>query len=95
MAAIKSDSSEHVVNALIEQAISNYPSITAQQAALRQARDNVRAQQGVFFPQVQGQASQARQKQSLAAAESDLPPWLGSRSRDTNRRLLSWPLDAA
>jgi NodT family efflux transporter outer membrane factor (OMF) lipoprotein len=60
------------LNTLIEQAIKNYPSITAQQAALRQARDNVRAQQGVFFPQVQGQLTQARQKQSLATAESSL-----------------------
>lgn len=60
------------LNALIEQAIKNYPSIAAQQAALRQARDNVRAQQGVFFPQIQGQGTAARQKESLAAAESGL-----------------------
>jgi NodT family efflux transporter outer membrane factor (OMF) lipoprotein len=60
------------LNALIQEAITHYPQIVAQQAAWRQARDEVRAQKGVFFPQVQGQASQARQKQSLAASEVGL-----------------------
>ena len=60
------------LNALIEEAITNYPQIAAQQAALRQARDSIRVQQGVFFPQVQGQVNASRQKASLASAESGL-----------------------
>jgi NodT family efflux transporter outer membrane factor (OMF) lipoprotein len=55
------------LDALIEAGISTYPSIKAQQAALRQARDSVRAQQGVFFPQVSGSVSQLREKESTAS----------------------------
>jgi NodT family efflux transporter outer membrane factor (OMF) lipoprotein len=54
------------LNALIEQAISQHPSITAQQAALRAARENVRAEQGVFYPQVTGNASATREQESGA-----------------------------
>lgn len=57
------------LDALIEQGIRNYPTIKAQQAALRQARQGVRAQQGVFFPQVNATANQTRQKQSLSVFE--------------------------
>jgi NodT family efflux transporter outer membrane factor (OMF) lipoprotein len=57
------------LDALIEQGIQNYPTIKAQQAALRQARQGVRAQQGVFFPQVNATGNQTRQKQSLSVFE--------------------------
>jgi outer membrane protein TolC len=42
------------LDTLIHEAMENYPDIAAQQAALRAARENVRAQEGVFFPQIQG-----------------------------------------
>src|ERR1700756_341918 len=44
------------LNRLIEEAVARYPGIAAQQAALRAARENVRAQQGMFFPQIAGDA---------------------------------------
>ena len=39
---------------LIDAAISNYPDIAAQEAALRAATEEVRVQRGTLFPQVQG-----------------------------------------
>ena len=45
------------LNALVSEAVANYPTLRAQQAAMRQARANVRAQFGVFFPQITGAAS--------------------------------------
>jgi NodT family efflux transporter outer membrane factor (OMF) lipoprotein len=59
------------LDTLIEQGIQNYPTLKAQQAALRQARQGVRAQQGVFFPQLSGNANQTREKVSLAAVASE------------------------
>ena len=41
------------LNSLIEEAMASYPDVTAQQAALAAARDNVRAGKGVFLPQIQ------------------------------------------
>jgi NodT family efflux transporter outer membrane factor (OMF) lipoprotein len=57
------------LDALIEQGIQNYPTIRAQQAALLQARQGVRAQLGGFFPQVSGTLGTNRQKQSLSEIE--------------------------
>jgi NodT family efflux transporter outer membrane factor (OMF) lipoprotein len=58
------------LDALIEQGIRNYPTIRAQQAALRQARQGVRAQQGVFFPQVSGSLNPQRSKSSASEAQT-------------------------
>ena len=52
------------LNELIGQAMANYPDIAAQQAALRAARENVRAQAGVFLPSVTGGAFAERSKTS-------------------------------
>jgi NodT family efflux transporter outer membrane factor (OMF) lipoprotein len=52
---------------LMHEAMAHYPDIAAQQAALRAARDNVAAQRGVFFPQVQGSANYQREKVSGAS----------------------------
>jgi NodT family efflux transporter outer membrane factor (OMF) lipoprotein len=49
---------------LISQAMANYPDINAQQAALRAAQENVRAQAGVFLPSVTGTAVGERYKES-------------------------------
>lgn len=50
------------LNALIDEATRIYPTVQAQQAALREARQNVRAEQGNLFPQVQGSANRTREK---------------------------------
>ena len=52
------------MDGLIKDAIAHHPSIAAQQAALRAARDNVRAEQGVFFPQLDGTLNRQRAKQN-------------------------------
>ncbi len=55
------------LDALIREAMVSYPDIAAQQAALRAARENVRAQEGVFFPQIEGSGSATREKISGAS----------------------------
>ena len=64
------------LNALVEQAMANYPGIAAQQAALRAARDNVRAQQGVFAPQMQATFNQERAKISGASIAPGFPGYV-------------------
>jgi NodT family efflux transporter outer membrane factor (OMF) lipoprotein len=58
------------LDALIRGAMLNYPDIAAQQAALRAARENVRAQQGAYYPQVQGMGNATREKLSGASPGS-------------------------
>src|SRR6202158_1388645 len=50
------------LNSLVEQAFRANPTITAAQAALRQAQELVRAQQGFFFPTVAANYNFDRQK---------------------------------
>jgi len=64
------------LDALIGQAMASYPDIAAQQAALREARENVRAEQGNFFPQVQGTARAQRGQQSGAAIFPGFPSFI-------------------
>jgi NodT family efflux transporter outer membrane factor (OMF) lipoprotein len=52
------------LNALIEQAIAANPTLPAAQAALRQAWENVYAEQGLLFPTVQAGFSTSRNKSS-------------------------------
>jgi NodT family efflux transporter outer membrane factor (OMF) lipoprotein len=52
---------------LIERSIKANPNITAAQAALRQARENVAAQKGSYYPQVSGEFSASRNLTPLAA----------------------------
>jgi len=66
------------LDALIAEAIANYPDIAAQQAALRAARENVRAQEGVFFPQIQGAGNAAREKVSGATLGPGFPGFITS-----------------
>jgi len=66
------------LNALIEQAMTNYPAIAAQQAAVRAATENVRAQEGVFFPQIQGTADAARERVSGATVAPGFPGFMTS-----------------
>lgn len=64
------------LNRLIEEAVTSYPGIAAQQAALRAARENVRAQQGVFFPQIGGDAGWTRERSSGAAIAPGFPGFI-------------------
>jgi len=64
------------LDALVEAAMASYPDIEAQQAALREARDNVRAQQGVFVPQVQATFNQERAKISGASIAPGFPGYV-------------------
>jgi NodT family efflux transporter outer membrane factor (OMF) lipoprotein len=56
------------LNSLIEQALKANPDLQAAQAALRQAKENVYAEQGAFFPSVSAGASAERQKTSVASS---------------------------
>jgi NodT family efflux transporter outer membrane factor (OMF) lipoprotein len=55
------------LNALIEQALKNNPTLPAAEAALRQAWENVYAEQGAFFPTVQASFSPSRNKTATGA----------------------------
>ncbi|MGH8228623.1 MAG: efflux transporter outer membrane subunit [Steroidobacteraceae bacterium] len=55
------------LDALIERSMANYPSIAAQQAALREARANLRAEEGNFLPQFQGAGSAIREQSAALA----------------------------
>jgi len=54
------------LNALIDKALTASPTVIAAEAALRQARELVYAQQGAFYPTVQGTFAASRQKASGA-----------------------------
>jgi NodT family efflux transporter outer membrane factor (OMF) lipoprotein len=55
------------VTALVRQALAANPTVTAAQANLRQALENVRAGQGALFPQIGASVQAQRQQASLAA----------------------------
>jgi NodT family efflux transporter outer membrane factor (OMF) lipoprotein len=55
------------LNALIERALKNSPTLESAQAALRQAREITAAQRGSYYPSVSGSLEAQRQKASGAA----------------------------
>src|SRR5882762_2960305 len=55
------------LNALIERALKNSPTLQAAQAALRQANETVAAQRGSYYPSVSGTVESQRQKGSGAS----------------------------
>ena len=55
------------LNALIERALANSPTLQAAQAALRQANESAAAQRGSYYPSLTGTAQSERQKASGAA----------------------------
>lgn len=57
------------LNALINEALKANPSVAAAQAALLQARENLYADQGSFFPTISGTASATREKASGASLD--------------------------
>ena len=66
------------LDGLIQDAMASYPDIAAQQAAVRSARENVRAGQGVFFPQIQGTGQAIREKVSGATIAPGFPSYTTS-----------------
>jgi len=64
------------LDALIEQAMRSYPDIAAQQAALREARENVRAEEGSFLPQLQGTGNAERFQESGAEVFPGFPSFI-------------------
>jgi NodT family efflux transporter outer membrane factor (OMF) lipoprotein len=66
------------LNRLIERALNANPDIAAARAALRQARENVYAQQGSFWPQLSGDLDASRNKtatRSLSPASASGNPY--------------------
>jgi len=55
------------VNSLIEEALKNNPTLPAAEAALRQAWENLYAQQGAFFPTIVASFSPSRNKTATGA----------------------------
>jgi NodT family efflux transporter outer membrane factor (OMF) lipoprotein len=55
------------LNALIERALLNSPTLKSAQATLRQANETVAAERGSYYPSVAGSVSAQRQKASAAA----------------------------
>jgi len=64
------------LDTLIQQGMASYPDIAAQQAALREARENVRAEEGNFLPQFQGSAIALRQQESGAEVFPGFPNFI-------------------
>jgi NodT family efflux transporter outer membrane factor (OMF) lipoprotein len=66
------------LNALIERALAANPSLAAAQAALRQARENVYAQEGSFFPDISASFEPSRTKtatRSVSIASANGSPY--------------------
>lgn len=66
------------LNSLVEQALKNNPTLPAAEAALRQAWENVYAQQGAFFPTITAGFSPSRNKTATGAvspASASGKPW--------------------
>jgi NodT family efflux transporter outer membrane factor (OMF) lipoprotein len=61
------------LNALIEQALANSPTLAAAQAALRQANENVAAERGSLYPSVSANITSERQRASGAEFGSPNP----------------------
>jgi NodT family efflux transporter outer membrane factor (OMF) lipoprotein len=50
------------LDAVVQQAITNNPTLQAAEASLRQSQDKLRAGYGVFYPQIQADAAASRQR---------------------------------
>src|SRR5258706_9068064 len=61
-----------VLDGLVDQALRANPDIDAAQATLRQAHENYLAQEGSFFPQVNGSGSFGRQQLTTTGKSFDL-----------------------
>ncbi len=66
------------LDALIGEAMQKSPDIAAQQAALRAAGENVKAENAAFFPRVQGAGNYSRAKASGASVAPGFPGFISS-----------------
>jgi NodT family efflux transporter outer membrane factor (OMF) lipoprotein len=64
------------LDALIHEAMWNYPDIASQQAALRAARQSVAAEKGGFLPQIQGGGNGTREQVSGASTGPGFPGFI-------------------
>jgi NodT family efflux transporter outer membrane factor (OMF) lipoprotein len=82
------------LNALIERALANSPTLEAAQAALRQANETAAAQRGAYYPSISGTVSAARQK--VQAGSYGIPGFSGAYfyNLDTAEVNVSYTLDA-
>ena len=60
------------LDAAVLQGLAGSPTIALAEANLRQARDSLRAGQGVFYPQIDGAAGASRQRPSHSASPANL-----------------------
>jgi NodT family efflux transporter outer membrane factor (OMF) lipoprotein len=81
------------LNALIEQSLKTNPSLEAAQAALRQAQENVYAQEGFFYPNVQASFAPSRQKNATATIAPTLTSGAPIFSLYTPQVSVSYSLD--
>jgi len=79
------------LNTLIAEALKANPNLQAAQAALRQAREYVYAQEGSFFPSVDANAQTQRQK--ISGASFGQPNSHGIFNLDTATVSVSYPID--
>lgn len=82
------------LSALVEQSIRANPDMQAAQAALRQAQENVYAQEGFFFPTVQGTFPASRQKNAVEVISPTLSSGEAIFNLYTPQVLVSYTLDA-
>jgi NodT family efflux transporter outer membrane factor (OMF) lipoprotein len=82
------------LNALIERALANSPTLEAAQAALRQANETAAAQRGAYYPSVSGAVTASRNKASGAAYGIPGFPASYFYNVDTAQVNVSYTLDA-
>jgi NodT family efflux transporter outer membrane factor (OMF) lipoprotein len=80
-----------LLNKYIDEAIRHNPDLEAAQASLRQAREAVAAEEGQFFPQIDGSFAASRQKTSGAAF--GIPGFNSLYSLYTTELKLNYPVD--
>jgi len=61
------------LDAEVQKAIANNPTLQASEASLRQSQDNMRAGYGVFFPQIQADLGASRQRTTPSQQGSQTP----------------------
>jgi NodT family efflux transporter outer membrane factor (OMF) lipoprotein len=79
------------LNALIEQALEANPTLDAAKAALREAQENVYAEQGALFPTVTGNLSTTREK--ISGASFGIPGFSSIFNVHTASLDVSYPVD--
>jgi NodT family efflux transporter outer membrane factor (OMF) lipoprotein len=79
------------LNRLVEQALKANPTLDQAKAALREAQENVYAEQGAFFPTVTGELSTTREK--ISGASFGFPGASSIFSVHTAQLNVSYPLD--